>query len=124
MIPPSPDHKPTEYDDDWEDAPASGWFPKWVWGIAVPLLLTGYAVVCLITGHAVVRNHYSVVHWYGVKAVAYGLALASIGVFLHCHYFWGNIYHLSAWAVLGKIISMMAFIGCVGYLFYRVLLWG
>ena len=57
---------------------------------------------------------------FGTNAVALGLAGLSIGAFLHCHYFWGNVYHLSAFAVLGKILSLMSFIGSVGYLIVRV----
>jgi hypothetical protein len=41
-------------------------------------------------------------------------------VFLHCHYFWGNIFQLSAWAALGKIVSLIGMIGGLGYLLIHV----
>ncbi len=123
MIERRPDYEPTAYDDDWEDIPASGPFPKWFGGVIVPIALVVYGMACIMTQHAVV-GHQMPLELYGMRAVAAGTACLSLGLFLHCHFFWGNIYHLLAWAVLGKIISMVAFIGSVGYLLVSVGIFG
>jgi hypothetical protein len=49
-----------------------------------------------------------------------GVASCSTALLLHCHYFWGNIYHLSACAVLGKIIALIGFVAGLGYLLVHV----
>jgi hypothetical protein len=114
-----PNYEPTAYDDDWEDIPASGPIAKWFGGMIVPLALIAYGITCIITQHGIVGSR-TPLELHGMKAVALGIATVSIALFLHCHYFWGNIYHLSAWAVLGKIVSLIAFIGSIGYLLWYV----
>jgi hypothetical protein len=47
----------------------------------------------------------------------------SLGLFLHCHYFWGK-YHLSVVSVLGKILSAVAFIAALAFLLVRVGVFG
>jgi len=61
---------------------------------------------------------------HGPDAVALGIAFISVAVFFHCHCFWGNIYQLSASAVLGKILSIIAFIATLGYLFVQIFVLG
>ena len=53
-------------------------------------------------------------------AIAFGAAAASAGVFLHCHYFRGNVYNQAWFAVLGKIVAACGFIAGVGTLIVRV----
>src|SRR6185437_16056163 len=119
-----PDYQPTAYDDDWEDIPASGPVPKWIGGALVPLLLVSYGVICFATGHGVLPGHSGSMDLYGVNSTALGLASMSLGLFLHCHYFWGTIFHLSPWAVLGKIMSLIVLIGSLGYLIVHVGVFG
>ena len=45
--------------------------------------------------------------------------MLAVGVFLHFHYFWGNVYNQAWWAVLGKILSA-AFIAATVTLIIRV----
>ena len=47
-------------------------------------------------------------------------AAMSIAVFMHCHYFWGNIYNQAWFAVLGKIIAGCGFIAGLGIVIIRV----
>jgi hypothetical protein len=117
---PNPDYRPAAYDDDLEDIPTMGFWPKWFGGIALPLLLVGYGVACFVTRKAVLPGNHMSMDLYGAKAVAFGIASMSAGLFLHSHYFWGNIYHLSFWATLGKIVSACSFIAGLGYLIVRV----
>jgi hypothetical protein len=111
-------HNPTAYDDDWEDQPGQGPFYQWGLGVVVPLLVLGYGVLVLTTpGAAYARLG---IRLHGVNAIAFGVAAASAGVFLHCHYFWGNVYNQAWFAVLGKIIAACGFIAGLGTLIVRV----
>jgi hypothetical protein len=120
MIYPRPDYRPTPYDDDWEDIPKSGPVPKWLGGVIVPLALIGYGVTCFFTKHAVLSGRFDSMELHGANATALAVTILSLGIFLHCHYFWGNIIHLSPWAVLGKIVSMTAMIGSLGFVIVHV----
>jgi hypothetical protein len=53
---------------------------------------------------------------HGINAQAYAGAVFSAAVFVHCHYFWGNIYNQAWFAVLGKILSACGFIAGLGFL--------
>jgi hypothetical protein len=111
-------HNPTAYDDDWEDQPGQGPFYQWGLGVLVPLLVLGYGVLVLTTPDAAYARLGT--NLGGVNAVAFGVAAASAGVFLHCHYFWGNFYNQAWFAVLGKIIAACGFIAGLGTLIVRV----
>lgn len=56
--------------------------------------------------------------------MALGLASVGAGIFLHCHYFLGNIFHLAVWAVLGKIASLILFIASLVYLLIHIGIFG
>ena len=127
MIDRRPNGEPTAYDDDddFADRPPAGVVPQWVGGVAAPLLLTAYGIHCLFTGRATLfgRGGTSMtVH--GPDAVAVAGATVCIGVFLHCHSFWGNVYHLAAWAVLGKIVSLVGMLVSLVYLLVHLGLLG
>lgn len=111
-------HNPTPYDDDWEDQPAQGSFHKWVLGVLVPLLLATYAV------HAIKNQQIDfggrfITTFYGPNAIAIGIAALAAAIFVHCHYFWGNIYNQAWFAVLGKIIAAIAFIAALVFVLIR-----
>jgi hypothetical protein len=55
----------------------------------------------------------------GPNAVAFGIAGISAGVFLHCHYFWGNIFDQAWFAVLGKIVAACGFVAGLGFVLVR-----
>ena len=113
-------HNPTAYDDDWEDQPTQGAFDKWGLGVALPVALLAfgaYAMIARSIGFAGWGDVSITLH--GLNAVAYGIAWASAAVFLHCHYFWGNIYDQAWFAVLGKTVSGCAFIAGLGFLIVR-----
>ena len=110
----------TGNEDDFTDIPASGRFAKWFGGVISPLALLSHGIWVLVTRLGVFSSHGMTTELFGPNAVAFGIASVSIGTFLHFHYFWGNLYHLSAYAVLGKILSLVGFIGSTGYLMVRV----
>jgi len=115
-----PDYQPTAYDDDWEDIPASGSIAKWLGGVVAPIALITYGVTCFSTRHGMLPGRNGPLDLFGADAIADGLAIVSLGLFLHCHYFWGNIFHLATWAVLGKIVSLIGLIGGLVYLMIHV----
>jgi len=115
---------PTAYDDDWEDQPPQSAFHKWALGVALPAAIFAYGIWVLLTREAQVGGHMNpgqiTMTLHGSNAVAYGVAVLSAALFLHCHYFWGNIYNQAWLAVLGKIISACGFIAAIGFLCVRV----
>jgi len=115
-----PNYEPTAYDDDWEDIPTSGPIPKWLGGVLVPIAFIAYGVICFVTGQGDIPGRFGSLSVTGANAVALGVAAVSIGLFLHCHYYWGNIYHLAAFAVLGKIVSLIGMIGGLVFLLIHV----
>src|ERR1700683_4046627 len=102
-------YNPSPYDDDWEDQPAQGPIYKWGLGVALPLVILCGGVFAVATRHAAFGHVPMVLH--GPSAVAFGVAGISLGLFLHCHYFWGNVYDQAWFAVLGKIVAACGFIG-------------
>jgi len=111
-------YNPTAYDDDWEDQPAQGPFYKWGLGVALPLLALCFGVYAIATRQAAYGRVPMELH--GPNAIAFGVAGISLGVFLHCHYFWGNVYNQAWFAVLGKIAAGCGFIAALGVLIVRV----
>ncbi|MDB5297898.1 MAG: hypothetical protein JWO31_3881 [Phycisphaerales bacterium] len=73
-----------------------------------------------VTGHAVYGRAGMELHLAGVNAAAFGVAAVSAAVFLHCHYFWGNVYDQVWFAVLGKIVAAAGVVGGLGTLIVRV----
>ena len=114
-------HNPGPYDDDWEDQPGQGPFYQWFMGAALPLAILIYGVVIVVRQQATFAdNQMQHMQLEGLNAMALGIAAISAGLFLHCHYFWGNIYNQAWFAVLGKILSACGFIGGLGILIIRV----
>lgn len=113
-------YNPSPYNDDWEDQPSQGWFYKWVPGVALPLLLGSLSTYAIFTQQATLADRFGIVlNLRGSNAAAIGVAWLSASLFLHCHYFWGNIYDQAWFAVLGKIIGAIGFIAGLVYVLIR-----
>src|SRR4051794_4169394 len=84
-------YRPTAYDDDWTDIRAQGAWPKWFGGVVIPLALIGYGAYCLANGAAILPGRDVNLELHGRQAAALSTASIGLGVFLHSHYFWGNI---------------------------------
>ncbi len=111
-------HEPTAYDDDWEDQPAQGPFYKWVLGVALPLALIAYGSYAIVMQQATFGGEISM-QLHGPNATAFGIAWFSAGVFVHCHYFWGNVFNQAWFAVLGKIVFACGFIAGLAFVLVR-----
>jgi hypothetical protein len=120
-------HSPREpgpYDDDWEDQPTQGPMYQYGLGVMVAVLLAIYGTDGVVHQHIEIGRRVSPVTLHGKNAIAYGIAWICAGVFVHCHYFWGNIYNQAWFAVLGKIVSACGFIAALGYVLVRNGVWG
>ena len=111
-------YNPTAYDDDWEDQPGQGPFYKWALGVALPLALIGYGAYAVLEQQVDFGGRVTMT-FHGLNAIAFGVAWISAGVFVHCHYFWGNIFDQAWFAVLGKIIAALGFIVGLGFVLVR-----
>lgn len=119
-------YNPTAYDDDFEDQPKQGWFFKWVLGVALPAVILSFGVAALLSRHARMgmTGSQNETTFLGINAIAYGTAASSLAIFLHCHYFWGNVYNQAWFAVLGKIIAACGLIAGLSVLIVRFGFWG
>jgi hypothetical protein len=88
----------------------SAW-AKWLGGAGVPFLCAMYAAGCFLTQ----RAGWGSLDLSGGRAVACGLAWLGVGLFLHFHYFWAALDRLWPYATVGKILSLLLFIGALGY---------
>jgi hypothetical protein len=111
-------YKPTAYDDDWEDQPGQGPFYQWGLGVVLPLALIGYGAYGVAVQQITFGTRVSMT-LHGLNAIAFGIAWISAGVFLHFHYFWGNIFNQAWFAVLGKIVSACGFIAGLVFVLVR-----
>jgi len=117
MLWPRP-YNPTPYDDDWEDQPGQGPVHQWGLGVLVPLILAGYGLRGIVRQEVLFGGTIQMT-FHGLNAAAFGVAGVSAAVFLHCHYFWGNVYNQAWFAVLGKIVSACGFVGGLGLVLVR-----
>ena len=111
-------HNPTAYDDDWEDQPGQGPLYQWGLGVAVPLALIAYGIYAIAIQHITFGSRISMT-LHGLNARAFGIAWVSAGIFVHCHYFWGNIFNQAWFAVLGKIVAACGFIAGLVFVLVR-----
>jgi hypothetical protein len=102
-------YNPAPGDDDWEGQPRQGAFYKWTLGVVLPIALGGYGLFTIATKQAEFGSDMRLT-LHGSNAIAFGIAWVSAALFIHCHYFWGNIYDQIWFAVLGKIVSACGFI--------------
>jgi hypothetical protein len=116
-------HNPSPYDDDWEDQPRQGPFYRWILGLAVPLVMGGFAVHAIALRETEFSGRVSMT-LHGTNAVALGVVMFATAVFMHRHYYWGNVYNQAWPAVLGKIVSACAFIAGLATIIVRVGIFG
>jgi hypothetical protein len=106
---------------DWSDDPPEGPWPKWFNGCVIPIGISLYAASVLAAGQGTLPARGRPLVVTGVEATLYGSALLGAAFFVHAHYFWGNSKSLGEYAQMGKAVGLIAFIGCVVYLAYRVI---
>jgi hypothetical protein len=107
--------------DAFTGAPAQGVWPKWFGGIFVPLAMGAFGVFSIWTERSYLAGRSGGMRLDGKDAILMGVVSLSLGVFLHCHYFWGNLFLHSNLAELGKIVSLTTFVGALVTLIFRLM---
>lgn len=93
----------------------------WLLGIGLALIPVIYGVHCLLSGHATLFGHRGDMEVTGATATSLAIAYISVGVFIHAHWFWGLLPRLEIFSYLLKIISVLVFIGSLGYAGYKIM---
>lgn len=112
--------RPSPYSDGWEDQPTQGPFFQWGLGVVLPLIILVWGIHAIVAKTALWTGENADMTLGGVNAVAIGSTTVSAAIFLHCHYFWGNVYNQAWFAVLGKIAGAAGFIVAIGIVIVRV----
>lgn len=104
--------------------PSVGPVVRWVWGLGLAAALAAGGLWSIVTGSALFPVGYDSVWVYGRNAVAIGLFWLSLGALLHFHFLWAP--HPRLWRAghVGKVLALLAFLGSLGYVTVRVVLWG
>jgi hypothetical protein len=102
-----------------DDAPRDAW-KQWCLGIAFPILIAAYGGSCILLQRGtLVGRDWQRMQLSGKDAIAFGTAILAVALFLHAHYFLSNSERLSAFAVLGKVMALVAGIIGIGFVIVR-----
>ena len=75
-----------------------------------------YGIHCLLSGRALIPGRYGLAYRAaGSVAIAMAIAYIAIGAFLHFRFFWELHGKLWRFSEAGKILSLTAFLGGLGY---------
>ena len=100
-----------------DDGPPSRFY-KWVVGIGGACVFAVLAALCWVSRKALLPGHLSTMPLEGGSAIAMGVVLLAIGVFLFAHYFCSNSQRLGGLTDIGKMISLLGFIGGLGFILF------
>jgi hypothetical protein len=97
--------------DSLSDTPDVDQGGRWFYGVVLAALAAAWGIWCILDGEVTVARRGNVRELTGGAATAFGLVFVSIGAFMHFHFFWAT--HKSLWrfAELGKILSILLFLG-------------
>jgi hypothetical protein len=102
-----------------DDAPRDAW-KKWCLGIAFPSLVAAYGVSCILLQRGtLIGQELQTMRLSGKDAIAFGIAILAVALFLHAHYFLSNAERLSALGGLGKLMALVAGIFGIGFVIIR-----
>jgi hypothetical protein len=74
----------------------------------------------VVNRRAWLTGEYSWMKLSGKEAIALGIATIALAGFVHSHYFWGNVDRFgNVPMVVGKVVSLIAMIGGLGYVIVR-----
>ena len=95
----------------------------WLLGVGLAMVPSGYGVSCLVSGQARLwGSNDSELDLNGSAAVGLAVAYIGVGAFIHFHWFWGLHSRLLQFSQVFKTIAVVAFLGGIGYMFYKVAL--
>ena len=90
-------------------------------GVLAPIILALIGLRACLTRQATLPGRCgSGMGLTGAPAVALGVAIIAIGLHLHFACFWSVSARLYRWAGIGKVASLLAFLGALGYVGWRV----
>ena len=102
-----------------DDPPTDAW-SKWGVGIAVPVVIAIYGISRVILRQAILYGTRGrTMTMTGWDAVAFGITILAVALFLHTRFFWSNSERLREFAGLGQILSMIAGIVGLGFVIVR-----
>lgn len=102
-----------------EDPPSDAW-SKWAIGLVVPCLILLYGVSRIVFKQAVLYGTRGrSMPLGGWDAVALGVAIVAVALFLHSRYFWSNTNRMLPFAGLGQAVAMLAGILGIGFVSVR-----
>lgn len=105
-----------ELDD--EDPPADGW-SKWGLGAAIPSLMGLYGISCILAQHAILSRRHHVTHLFGQDAIAHGILLVAVSLFLYARYHMPHSKSTREFAGLVKVVAFAIGIVASGFLLLR-----
>jgi hypothetical protein len=108
--------------DSLSHTPSGGRLKLWLLGVGVALIPVGYGIRCLLAGQATLFGKRGArLELTGSEAFAMAIAYFAIGVFIHAHWFWGLHPKLEGFSSLLKTMSLLAFLGGLGYTAFNIL---
>jgi hypothetical protein len=100
--------------------PSGGVLTMWLAGVGLALIPAGYGIHCLHTHHAFLPGDRQNLDVTGSTATALALAYIAIGIFMHAHWFWGLRPKFLLVSQLLKILSILLFLGSLGFGMYKI----
>ena len=107
--------------DRFSGPPPDTFWAKWFGGVVFPLIGLAIGISMILMREATLYGqNQSNMDLHGTNALLYGWSTVSLAVFLHAHYFWGNVDRLMRFSFLGKVFSLTSFGACMLLLVYRL----
>lgn len=101
------------------DEPRDTPWNKWGCGVGIPALIALLAArVMFIQKLVTVGRGMRRLQLAGSDAWWLGLAFVGLAAWMHFHFFWTNHPKLASYAEPGKIVSLLAFIGGLGWVVF------
>jgi hypothetical protein len=96
----------------------------WIYGVVVAVIPTAYGFWCVAAKSAIFVGGRPIcfVTYSGAAAIALGITYVSVGLFLHCHFFWSTHERYAGFGDIAKMVSIAGVIGGIGYFIYSVAL--
>ena len=107
---------------DPDTAPNVGPVARWIYGVALPGFLVALGVYCLIVGRAWFIGRGGKLTVTGSAATGMAVAYIAVGGFINFYVFWATDQRWWRIARAGKIVSLCALIGGLGFAIVKVLL--
>jgi len=108
-------YEPRADEDDWTSTPNGGAWTAWGLGIGVAAVLVYSGLEAIWAHDTIFNGSQASEHLRGTAAVAAGVAECGLAGLLFCHYFIQHWRPMAWYAVIGKIIGLLAIIGGLGF---------